>query len=132
MTKKTRRKFTKEQKDQAVQDYVSGAKSAPEIAVELDCDVQSIYRWKTLYEEKNKGLRIEELIGEGNSKAMAQKLLEKELEIEMYKQKLAEQILINDLLKKFPTSQVLAHESDLTGLIRSTKMSGQKRKRAKS
>ena len=62
MTKRTRRKFTNEQKDKAVEIYLSGEKTAAEIAKDLDCDVQNIYTWKTVAEEKRKGLRLEELI----------------------------------------------------------------------
>mgnify|MGYP000044116382 CR=1 FL=1 len=131
MTKKSRKSFTKEQKERAVTEYISGKKTPHQIASELDCDVQSIYRWKTLREEKSKGLRLEELMDEGNTKAMAEKLLEKELEIEMYQKKIAEQSIIIDLLKKFPTAEVLARESELTGLIKTTKLSAQKKKRAK-
>lgn len=78
-TRKIRKTFTKEQKEQAVADYLSGRKTAPQIAAEIDCDVQSIYRWKTLHEESSKGVRLEELMSEGNTQAMAEKLLEKEL-----------------------------------------------------
>lgn len=131
MTKRTRKKFTPEQKEKAVSDYLAG-KPAPEVAAEIGCEPHHIYRWKTLHEEKQKGLRLDELMDEGNSKAMAEKLLEKELEIEMYQKKIAELTLINDLLKKFPTSEVLARESELTGLIRTTNKSALKRKRAKS
>lgn len=130
-TKKTRKKFTQEQKNQAVSNYLSGEKSAPQIAAEMGCDVQNIYRWRTLQEEKNKGVRLDELMSEGNTQAMAEKLLEKEIEIEMYQKKVAEQAIVIDLLKKFPTSEVLARESELTGLIRTTKQSAQKRKRVK-
>ena len=131
MTKRTRKKFTKEQKNYAVEVYLSGVKTAAELAKELDCDVQNIYTWKTLAEEKRKGLRVEQLIGEGNTKAMAQKLLEKELEIEEYQKKVAELTIINDLLKKLPGNENFQQESELTGLIRTTKKSIQKRKRAK-
>ena len=131
MTKKPRKKFSPEQKQKAVHEYVSGQKSTPQIAAELGCDVQNIDRWKTLQEEQNKGVRIEELMSEGNTQAMAEKLLEKELEIEMYQKKIAEQAIIIDLLKKFPTEEVLARESELTGLIKTTKKSAQKRKRVK-
>lgn len=131
MTKKARKKFSPEQKRKAVQEYVSGQKSAPQIAAELGCDTQNIYRWKTLEEEANKGVRIDELMNEGNTQAMAEKLFEKELEIEMYQKKIAELTIINDLLKKFPTAQVLARESELTGLIKTSSKSAQKRKRVK-
>ena len=76
MTKKTRKRFTQEQRDWAVDSYLSGEKSAQEVATELGIDVQNIYRWKTVREEKAKGLRVEELMAEGNTKVMAQKLLE--------------------------------------------------------
>ena len=131
MTKRTRRKFTNEQKDKAVEIYLSGEKTAAEIAKDLDCDVQNIYTWKTVAEEKRKGLRLEELIDDGNTKAMAQKLLEKELEIEEYQKKVAEQSIIIDLLKKLPGNENFQQESKLTGLIRTSKKSNQKRKRAK-
>ena len=131
MTKRTRRKFSNEQKDKAVEIYLSGEKTAAEIAKDLDCDVQNIYTWKTVAEEKRKGLRLEELIDDGNTKAMAQKLLEKELEIEEYQKKVAEQSIIIDLLKKLPGNENFQQESELTGLIRTSKKSNQKRKRAK-
>ncbi len=131
MTKRTRRKFTNKQKDLAVEVYLSGEKTAAEIAKNLDCDVQNIYTWKTVAEEKRKGLRLEELIDDGNTKAMAQKLLEKELEIEAYQRKVAEQSIIIDLLKKLPGNENFQQESELTGLIRTIKKSNQKRKRAK-
>lgn len=131
MTKKTRKKFTQDQKDKAVGDYLSEERTAKQIADDLGTDVQTIYRWKTAREEKAKGLRIEELMDEGNSKAMAEKLLEKELEIEMYQKKVAELTIINDLLKKLQTSPDSQPESELTGLIRTTKRSARKRKPVK-
>lgn len=129
---KQRQRFTQAQRDLAVDQYSSGEKKAKQIALELQTDVQNIYRWKTLKEEQNKGLRIEELIAEGNTKAMAQKLLEKELEIEVYQKKLAELTVINELLKKLQTSSTSQPESELTGLIRTSKKLDQKRKPGKS
>ena len=131
MTKKTRKRFTPEQKAKAVEDYLAG-RPAPEVALEIGCEPHHIYRWKTLHEEKQKGLRLDELMDEGNSKAMAQKLLEKELEIEMYQKKIAELTIINDLLKKSRIEGISVPESELTGLIRTSKRLGLKRKRAKS
>ena len=79
MDKKKRRKFTQEQRDQAVENYLSGARSAQKIADDLGIEVQRIYRWKTVKEEKAKGSRIEELIAEGNSKETASRILNMEL-----------------------------------------------------
>ena len=132
MTKKTRKKFTQKQRDMAVDDYLSGKRAANEIAANLGTDVQNIYRWKTAREEKAKGQRVEELMAEGNSKAMARKLLEKELEIEAYQKKIAEQSVIIDLLKKLPGNEIYQSESELTGLIRTVNGSDPKRKRRKS
>ncbi len=131
MTKKTRRKFTNEQRNKAVDDYLSGERSAQQIAEELDTDVQTIYRWKVTREEKSKGVRIDELIEEGNSRDQAQRILDLEFEIEEYKKKLAEQVLMVELLKKSPRSKPLVQESELTGLIKTTRKLGRKKGRAK-
>ena len=131
MRKKTRKRFTQEQKNRAIDEYLSGKKTAQEVADELDTGIQNIYRWKVQREEKAKGVRIEELISDGNSEAMAKKLLEKELEIEMYQKIIAELTLINDLLKKIPGNENFQPESELTGLIRTTSKSARKRKPVK-
>ncbi len=111
MTRKVRKTFPKEVKNQAVDDYISGEKSAMQIAEEIGCDVQLIYRWKVAREEKAKGLRLDELVEEGCNRAMAEKLLEKELELEEYKRQLAEQVVINGLIKKLQTSTLFQRES---------------------
>lgn len=131
MSKKTRRKFTQDQRDKAVDDYLSGERSASQIAIDLDTDVQTIYRWKVLREEKLKGARVHELLDEGQSRDSVQRIYELEQELEEYKRKLAEQVVINDLLKKSPRSIALVQESELTGLIRTTKKLGRKKGRAK-
>lgn len=131
MTKKARNRFTQQQKDRAIDDYLSGERTARQIADELQTDVQNIYRWKVAREEKAKGIRFEELIDEGNSREMAQKLLEKEQEIEVYKKKIAELTIINDLLKKLPGNENFQYESELSGLIDTIDKSDRKRKRAK-
>lgn len=131
MTKKTRKKFSQEIKDKAVDEYLAGEKTANEIAAEFEIDVQNIYRWKTLRDENAKGVRIEELMTEGNSKAMAEKLLEKELEIEAYKKKVAELTVINDLLKKLPGNENFQQENELLGLIKTTNKSARRKKPVK-
>lgn len=131
MTKKTRKRFTPEQRNKAIDEYVSGAKTAQEVAKELDTDVQNVYRWKTIREENAKGSRVEELIGQGNTLAQAKRIVELEAEMEEYKKKVAEQAIIIDLLKKLQTSNNSAPESELTGLIRTTRKLDQKRRPAK-
>lgn len=131
MTKKYRKRFTTDQRDKAIDEYVSGAKTAQEVAQELGTDVSNIYRWKTVREEKAKGSRIEELLDEGSTLAQAKRILELELELEEYKKMLAQEVVINNLLKKLQTSNSSAPESELTGLIRTTRKLDQKRKPAK-
>lgn len=50
MVKKTRKKFTEEEKRQAVADYVSEARTAQQIAI--GPDIQVISRWQTFYDEQ--------------------------------------------------------------------------------
>lgn len=107
MTKKTRKRIRQEIRSQAVDDYTSGKREASEIAQELGMSVQNIYRWKTVREEKAKGVRVQELIDDGHSIKTA-KLL-------------AEQTLINDLLKKLSGNEIYQFESELTGLIKTTR-----------
>ena len=121
MSKRNRRTFTKEQKDWAIDQYTSEAMSAEEIAAHLETDVSYIYRWKTLADEKRKGLRISELQEDGNSADKARRLFELELEVEEYKKKLAEQVLISDLLKKLLHLPISQRESELASLIKTTK-----------
>lgn len=52
MTKKTRRKFSEEVKSKAVADYLSGTKSANQIAQELGVEVHVIYNWRASSDEK--------------------------------------------------------------------------------
>tara|TARA_B100001964_G_C14173956_1_gene572873 strand:+ start:214 stop:609 length:396 start_codon:yes stop_codon:yes gene_type:complete len=131
MTKKTRKKFSKMQRDKAVDDYISGERTAAQIAHDLKTDVQNIYRWKTMREEKAKDVRVDELIFQGNSKEQAKKILLLELEVEAYQKKVAEQAVIIDLLKKLQTSKSYQPESELSGLIETSKVLARKRRRAK-
>lgn len=131
MTKKCRRKFTQAQRDQAVDDYISGSRTASQIATDLNTEVQNIYRWKTMREEQAKGERVDDLIAEGNSPAQARRILQLEQEVEAYQKKVAELTVINDLLKKLQTSNSSAPESELSGWIETSKKLDRKRKRAK-
>ena len=129
MSKKVRSKFTQEQKDKAVEEYLSGAKTAQEIAKELDTHVKNIYNWKTVNEEKAKGVRVEELVEEGYSKEAANRILNLELENELYKKKLAEETLKVELLKKIPS--LSQQESELTGLINTVRKLDRKKRHVK-
>ena len=91
------KRFSHQERLKAIQEYTSGKKSAIELAAELGTVPQTIYRWKSAYTETQKGIRFDELIAEGNSREQAKTIQQLELQIEAYKSKLAEQIMINDL-----------------------------------
>ncbi len=131
MTKQTRKKFSKEEKQQAVNDYVSGRKSAQQIADALRIDVQYLYRWKILFDEASKGIRIEELEQQGCPPEMAQKFSQMEEEIALYQKKVAEQSVMIDLLKKLRNLTDSAPESELSGLIATTRKLDRKKGRVK-
>lgn len=131
MSKKTRRKFSEEQKARAVSEYLSGAKSAKDIAQELGVEVHTIYHWRASQDEQKRYSRLSNLEAQGVPKEMAERLLQQQEEIEAYQKKVAEQAVIIDLLKKLQTSSSFPPESELSGLIATTKKSARKRKRAK-
>jgi transposase-like protein len=129
MSKKgPRRKFSEETKRKAVDEYLSGTKSAMEVATELTISVGLLYRWKAEFEQAAKTERIEDLTTAGATRAMAIKIQQQEEEIAHYQKTVAELTLINDLLKKLQTSRASARESELTGLIATHKKSAQKPK----
>lgn len=131
MSNKTRRTFSDEEKRQAVDDYVSGRKTAAEIGSELQIHANMIYRWRAELEAAGKLARVEELQGQGMDREAARKIQQLEDELEEYKKKLAEQIVINDLLKKLRDSKTFRPESELTGLINTMKSSARKKGPAK-
>lgn len=126
--KEPRRKFSDEVKRKAVDEYLSGAKSAMEVANELTVSVGLLYRWKAEFEQAAKNERIEGLTAAGATRAMAIKIQQQEDEILHYQKKLAEQAVIIDLLKKLQTSKSSPFESELSGWIGIAKKSAQKPK----
>jgi transposase-like protein len=128
--RKPRRAFTREQRKKAVEEFISGAKSAVEIAADLGTDPTHIYRWKVAAEEAAKGARMDALEAEGHDPLAARKILKLEEELEEYKKKVGELTLINDLLKKIPQRSSQS-ESELSGLIDTMKSSARKRKPVK-
>lgn len=58
---KPRRHFSDEIKRQAVEDFVTGRRSAAEISAELGVVPGVIYRWRVQLEEEARGIRIGEL-----------------------------------------------------------------------
>lgn len=131
MVRKKKKFYTEEIKRQAVQDYVSGKKSAEEVARELETSAGLIYKWRVAFDEAAKGQRVAELEERGFSAEVARLLQQKDEEIALYQKKLAQQVLINDLLKKLQPGASLQPESELSGLIATGKKLDQKKKLAK-
>lgn len=131
MTKKTRKKYSEELKAKAVAEYLSGAKTAKQLAQEHDVEVHVIYGWRAAADDKKRNQGLLGLQLEGFSPEAAELLMRKNEEIEVYQKKVAELSVMVDLLKKLQTSGPFQHESELSGLIATTKKSERKRRRAK-
>lgn len=131
MKRRQRRQFTDEQKRMAVDDYVSGRKTAEQVAAENDVNATVIYKWRVQLDEKAKGARVDELESQGLSTQAARKILQLEAEVEEYQKKVAQQAVIIDLLKKLQPSTTSQPESELTGLIDTAKRLARSRKPSK-
>lgn len=90
-----------------------------------------IHAWKYEFEERAKGERVDELKNTGYSSEATKKILELEQEIVEYQKKLAEQVLINDLLKKLRMQPNFQPEKSATGLTDIIKSLNQKKKPVK-
>jgi transposase-like protein len=131
MAKRTRRQFTEEQKRKAVDDFVSGRKTAEQVAIENDVERGVIYKWRVQFDERAKGARIDELEEQGFSREQARIIEQQREELEAYKATVAQQAVIIDLLKKLQTSNASQRESDVTGLIETTKRLARSRRPAR-
>lgn len=113
---------TKEQKLKVIEEYKAGTKSAKEIAEQFGSSNKNlIHAWKYEFEERAKGERVDELKNGGYSSVAARRILDLEQEVIEYQKKLAEQVLIVDLLKKLrmqPNYQPERNASGLTDIIR--------------
>ena len=126
---KPRRKFTDAAKRAAVADYVSGRKSAAQVAAEYEISDSLVYKWKVELDEKEKGARIDELQASGRSREDAKVILQLEAERDAYQLMVGEQAVIIELLKKRLMSTNSQQRSELTGLIETLERAAQKRKR---
>ena len=128
---RTKKQYNLEMKRKAVDDFVSGRKTAAEVALEYGVTPSHIYKWRVRFDEKAKGLRIDELETQGMSTQAARKVLALEAEIEEYQKKVAQQAIIIDLLKKLQTSTNYQPESELSGLIDTSKRLARSKKAVK-
>jgi transposase-like protein len=131
--RKPKKFFDEKTKRQAVDDYVSGRRSAQEVADSLGIRLGMIYKWRVQLDERDKGARIEELEEKAqvSPEAAARMIADLQAEIVEYQKKLAEQTVIADLLKKRLHSKSSQERSELTGLIETLERAAQKRGRAK-
>jgi transposase-like protein len=129
---KPRRKFTDAIKRAAVDEYVSGRKSAAQVAAAHGVDVGHVYKWKTQLEERQKGSVVQELESEGRSRADAKLIADLMRERDAYQKMVGEQAMIVELLKKRLQSTSSVERSALTGLIETLERAVQKRKPGRS
>jgi len=99
MSKKPNRKFSDDLKRKAVDDYTSGRKTAAEVAREFDVAQGQVYQWKIQLEEKRIKSRVSDLEDSGMSPSEARHMQRLEDENTELKKKLAEQVVVVDLLK---------------------------------
>lgn len=129
MAKRNRRSFTEDEKRKAVDDYVSGKRSASEIAAELGVETQYIYNWRVRFDELAKGERITEFEEQGADRRTAKLLSDKDDELRAYKERVAELSIQLELLKKMhPTLQ---HSTSANGYVEIVKALKHSKRRAK-
>ena len=91
---KPKRKFTDAVKRAAVDDYISGRKSAAQLAAANEVNVDQIYKWKIQLEEKAKGVDLNELEATVGSREGAKLLAEMRAERDAYQRMVGEQAVI--------------------------------------
>lgn len=100
MAKKAKRQFKPEDKAKAVDDYVSGRKTAAQLAAEFNCNPNLIYRWKAEADAIRRDDRAAEIEASGvRDPRDIKRILDLEDELEAYKKTVAEQTVLIDLLK---------------------------------
>lgn len=128
---KPKRKFTDAVKRAAVDDYVSGRKSAAQVAAAHEVGADQIYKWKIQLEEKAKGIDLSELEDTVGSREGAKLLAEMRAERDAYQRMVGEQAVIIELLKKRLQSTSSQQRSELTGLIETLERAAAKRRLGK-
>jgi transposase-like protein len=100
--KKTRRQYDIEYKRKVVQEYLEGKLTAKQIAEREGLEVGQIYHWRIQVENRARHERVEAIQAESPQSTLeqARKIQELEEELEDYRQKVADQSMIIDLLKK--------------------------------
>lgn len=102
--KKKRKTFDQEYKKRIISEYLTGSKTAQEIADREGIDRFQIYSWKSQLEARGKRDRYTELTEAGHNPEDVRRMMELEEELEVAKAKIADQALVIDLLKKLHPS----------------------------
>ena len=131
MGRRPRCVFTDEQKQKAVDDYVSGRKTAAQVAAELAIAPDQIYKWKISRDERARCLSAEDREAAGSRPEDIARIEELEAELKESRLLLAEKTIMEELLKKRLKSKSSEQRNELTGLIETMEQLAQKRKRAK-
>lgn len=127
---KKRRTFKESDKSRAVEDYVSGKRTAAQIGASLGCAPNLVYRWKAEADVSKRDLRASDIVASGIRDASdVRRILDLEDELDEYKRTVAQQTVLIDLLKKLDRSKNYQPESELLGLIRTTNKSARRRSR---
>src|SRR4051812_1040996 len=111
---KPRRIFTDAIKRAAVDDFVSGRRSAVQIAASHEMAIGQVYKWKVQLDERAKGASLDEIEATGQSRANARAILELRAERDAYQRMVGEQAVIIELLKKRLMSTSSQQRSELT------------------
>lgn len=130
--RKPKRKFSEQEKRKSVDEYLSGRRSAAQVAESLSVPVGFLYKWKTKFEEQAKGIEVDQLESTGRSREDAKLIADLIHERDQYQKMVGEQAMIVELLKKRLQSTSSAERSALTGLIETLERAALKRKPGRS
>lgn len=127
---KKNKKWPLELKKKVIQEYLTGNFTVKEIAKKygFEHDQTRIYKWRHELNQIKQGEQIDNLETQGYSFEQAKRILELEAEIVEYQKKLAEQVVINDLLKKLRQPLNSALVKSASGLTDTMKLLGPKKK----
>jgi transposase-like protein len=127
---KKNKKWPTEFKTKVVQEYLTGKYTVKELAKKygFEHDPTRVYKWRHEFNQVKQGLQLEELKTLSGAE-QARRIQELEAEVLEYQKKLAEQFVINDLLKKHHGLKTSAHVRSVSGLTDTIKQLGPNKKR---
>jgi transposase-like protein len=128
--KKSRQQYDLDYKRRIVAEYLAGTTSAEDLAKREGLVRDQIYKWRVQLERRDRMARIETIAEtEGVSLEQARRIRELEEELAATREKLAQTVLENDLLKKLQPNSPFARRS--SGYIETKQLLARLRGRAK-